>query len=176
MKLVPRIVLWLYALGVGAASVFVLLQYAGLELLGRNFVVYDDGAAVAAVFLLLSIFFLFYRSTPTEREPQTIMHKLENGDLKISYDTLEQLTLKAAAGVRGVNDLRARVHLNEGGTMRIAVKYSIEAGLEIPKTTAELQGTVKQFVEQATGIKVEQVTVYVMELTQAPTVAKKRVE
>lgn len=177
MKLFPRIILWLYALGVAAACVVVLLQYAGTEVLGRNFEIYDDGAAAAVIFLLLSIFFLIYRSKRGDHEPQTITHKLDNGDLKISYDTLEQLSLKAASRVRGVSDLKARVHMNEGGTMRIAMKFSIEAGLEIPKTTAELQDAVKHFVEQTTGIPVEQVTVYVLELAQAQTaVVKKRVE
>jgi uncharacterized alkaline shock family protein YloU len=176
VRLFPRIILWLYALGVAAACVVILLQYAGTEVLGRNFVIYEDGAAAAVIFLLISIFFLIYRTKRMEYEPQTITHRLDNGDLKISYNTLEQLALRAATRVRGVTDLKARVHMNEGGTMRIAVKFAIEAGLDIPKTTAELQDGVKQFVEQTTGIPVEQVTVYVMELASTQPVVKKRVE
>ncbi|ASS75943.1 hypothetical protein CIG75_13900 [Tumebacillus algifaecis] len=171
-------ILWLYALGVAAACVVVLLQYAGFELLGRHFMIYEDGAAAAVIFLLLSIFFLIYRSKQGDHEPQTITHQLDHGDLKISYDTLEQLSLKAASRVRGISDIKARVHMNEGGTMRIAIKFSIEAGLEITKTTAELQSSVKDFVELTTGIPVEQVTVYVLELAQQTQaqVVKKRVE
>jgi uncharacterized alkaline shock family protein YloU len=170
--------LWIYALGVAFVSAVLLLQYAGFNVLDRDLEITNDGAAVATVFLLVSIFFLFYRSRRGRegREPLAVTHKLENGDVKITYDTLEQLATRAAYKLRGVQDLKTRVRVNEGGALVIAVKFAIEADLDIPKTTAELQSSVKDYIEATAGLPVEQVTVYVTQLSVQPEVMKKRVQ
>jgi uncharacterized alkaline shock family protein YloU len=172
--------LWIYALGVAFVSAVVLLQYAGIDVISSAIRITDEGAAVATLFLLVSIFFLFYRSRGGRgrdgREPLSVTHKMENGDVKITYDTLEQLATRAAMKLRGVQDLKTRVRVNEGGALVIAMKFAIEADLDIPKTTAELQTSVKEYIEGTAGLKVEQVTVYVTELSAQPEAAKKRVQ
>lgn len=177
MNLLPRFLLWLYALGVAVSSAVVLLQYFGFEVLGRNFVIYEEGAGAALLFLLISIFFLFYRTKGRGRDPQTITQKAEHGDIKITYDTLEQLATRAAGKVRGIADLNTRVRALENGSLRIAVRFSIQPDFDIPKTTAELQEAIKQHIESIAGITVDQVLVYVTQLAAAPKeAAKKRVE
>ncbi|HEU4963668.1 MAG TPA: alkaline shock response membrane anchor protein AmaP [Bacilli bacterium] len=180
MKFLPRFLLWLYALGGAVASVVVLLQYFGTNVIGHNFEIYEEGAGAALLYLLISVFFLFYRSKGYDREPQTITHKMQNGDVKITFETLEQLASRAAGKIRGITDLKTRVRALETGTVRIAVRYAIEADLDIPKTTAELQETIKTYIESTAGIEVEQVMVYVTQLaSQQPKTkepVKKRVQ
>lgn len=169
--------LWLYALVVGIASVMILLQYAGVHVIGEFIHIADPLAATAVVMLLVSLFFLIYRTGPSKtREPQMITHKMENGDVKIAVDTLEQLATRAAGRIRGVRDLKTRVRANEAGLLRIAVRCAVEADLDIPKTTKELQDSVKSYVEQTAGLPVEQVIVYVSQVAQPQEAAKKRVE
>lgn len=179
MNIIPRILLWLYAAGVAAASVTVLLQYAGLRVLDTRLRITEEGALAALIFLLVSIFFLVYRSRRgggRNREPQTVVHKMEHGDVKITYEAIEQLATRAAVKIRGVKNLETRVRVAEGDALTLAVRFAIEADLDIPKTTAELQGTVKDYIESTTGIPVALVTVYVTEMATAPDVVKKRVE
>ncbi|MBL0388135.1 alkaline shock response membrane anchor protein AmaP [Tumebacillus sp. ITR2] len=164
MKIVPRILLWLYALGIAAASVIGLLDYAGLYRI-YSLQINDETAIAAVVAILFSLFFLFARTGQrAAREPQTVTQRMENGDVKISYETLEQLVGRAASAIRGVQKHSARVRTTEQGLLRIMIRYSIEADLDIPKTTADLQEAVKTYIQTTTGIKVESVTVYVTEL------------
>ena len=81
-----------------------------------------------------------------------------------------------AQRIRGVQNLKNRVRLSANGGLKIAVRFAIDADLDIPKTTAEMQQTVKEYIETTAGISVEDVTVYVTELSAPADVVKKRVE
>ncbi|MGZ4111456.1 MAG: alkaline shock response membrane anchor protein AmaP [Tumebacillaceae bacterium] len=180
MKIVPRMLLWIYAFAVLLVSGFVLVVYANNTFVGgyKTIRIDDTSAAIALLMLLVSIFFLFYRTKRSERHMQAVTHKMENGDVKITFETIEKLAGRAAAKIRGVQDLKTRVRVQENGALVIGVRFAVEADTDIPKTTAELQETVKQYIEGTTGVPVEQVAVYVTELA-APVVketVKKRVE
>lgn len=180
MKIVPRILLWIYALGVAIASGFVLFQYAMDQFSSDSLSISlndDKLAAAALLFFLVSIIFLLYRTKGRRmREPESVTNKMEHGDVKITYETLEQLATRAAAKIRGVQDLKTRARMNENGALRIGVRFAIEPDLDIPKTTAELQETIKSYIEMTTSIPVEQVAVYVTQLAMPREVVKKRVE
>lgn len=179
MKIVPRILLWLYALGIAAVSVLGLLDYAGLYRVPK-LELNDQAAVIAVIAILFSLFFLFARTGQRPaREPQTVTQRMENGEVKISYETIEQLVGRAASTIRGVQNHNTRVRITETGQLKILIRYSIEADLDIPKTTADLQAAVKTYILNTTGIPVESVTVYVTELAVKPDVvqpAKRRVE
>jgi len=177
MNIFPRIILWLYAFAVALVSVALLVLWSGLYDIGNlDSLLYSDEMAIgAAVFLLFSLFFLVFRTKPADTEPQAITHRMEGGDIKISYETLEQLVERAASRIRGVQNLKTRVRQGEHG-MKILVRYAIEADLDIPKTTEELQAGVKSYVEATAGIPVQDVTVHVTELSIPRDVVKKRVE
>lgn len=179
MKIFPRMLLWLYALGIVAVSVIGLLDYAGLYRV-RTLELNDQAAVIAVIAILFSLFFLFARmGYRPAREPETVTHRMENGDVKISFETIEQLVGRAASAIRGVQNHTTRVRTTETGLLKILIRFSIEADLDIPKTTADLQEAVKTYVMTTTGIKVESITVYVTELAVKPDVvqqSKRRVE
>lgn len=178
MKMFPRFILWIYALGVALASIALLLLWSGVVEATMYDIINDQTAIGASIFLLFSIFFLIYRSRGprNEHEPESITHRMENGDVKITHATLEQLVERAAQRIRGVQNLKNRVRLSANGGLKIAVRFAIDADLDIPKTTAEMQQTVKEYIETTAGISVEDVTVYVTELSAPADVVKKRVE
>lgn len=176
MKFFPRMLLFLYAGGIAFVTVMVLLQYAGMSVLGTGIRIFDETAAWSIIFLLLSIFFMFYRTKAREQQTQTIQHKMENGDVQISYETIEQLATRAALKIRGVHDLKTRVRANDAGVARIAVRVQVEPDTDIPKVTKELQDSVKLYVETTTGVSVDSVSVYVTELAPTRETVKKRVE
>lgn len=179
MKVFPRILLWLFALGIAAAAVIGLLDYAGLYRV-PGLQLNDTAAIIAVVALLFSLFFLFASTSKRPpREPQTVTQRMEHGDVKISYETIEQLVGRAASNVRGVRNHTIRVRTTEHGQLQIAIRFAIEADLDIPKTTAELQDGIKSYIQTTTSIPVESVTVYVTELAVKQDVvqtAKRRVE
>jgi uncharacterized alkaline shock family protein YloU len=130
--------------------------------------------AVCAVLFLLSIRFLFLSLRRSRERSGSIDQRTEFGDIRISIETVENLSLKAAARVRGVKDLRARVRVDDSG-LDIQLRSVIDGETSIPQLTEDMQRGVKEHVEEITGIPVASVTVYVANVLQSQTF-KARVE
>ncbi|MCE5173187.1 alkaline shock response membrane anchor protein AmaP [Paenibacillus profundus] len=177
-RIVDRLLLFVYSFVIGAISVAAIL--AALGLMGRPidftepFLIQTTVIATAAVLFLLSVRF-FYVSIRRERASlPSIDQRTDIGDIKISLETIENVALKAAARVRGVKDLKARIRTNEAG-LDIMIRTVVDGETAIPSMTEEVQCQVRDYVQEITGIPVSYVSVYVANIVQTQTF-KARVE
>lgn len=130
---------------------------------------------VAAVVIIIGLRFLVLSVGRMNSTAPTINQRTEHGDIQISIETVENLALKAASRSKGVKDLRARVRVAEAG-LHITVRAFVDGESSIPTLSEDMQRTVSQQIEETTGIPVSDVTVYIANVTQAPTTFKSRVE
>lgn len=121
---------------------------------------------VCAILFLLSLRFLFLSLRRSRERSGSIDQRTDFGDIRISLETVENLSLKAANRVRGVKDLRARVRVDNSG-LDIQLRSVIDGESSIPQLTEEMQRGVKEHVEDITGIPVASVTVYVANVVQS---------
>ncbi|UHA72879.1 alkaline shock response membrane anchor protein AmaP [Paenibacillus sp. 481] len=176
IRVVDRILLFVYSLAVGILSAAVLLiisevvDTAPFGFRGDiQFLV-----ITACVLFLISLRF-FYVSLRRERKSVTsIDQRTEIGDIKVSLETIENVALKAAGRIRGVKDLKARIRTNESG-LDITIRAVVDGESSIPNITEEVQRNVKEYVQEITGIPVSYVSVYVANIVQTQTF-KARVE
>jgi len=185
VKIVDRLLLCLYSLVIGALSV------AALFIVGRG--VPEKRAAgwlhelytvlpwlqavliaVCAAVFLISLRFLYVSLRRGSASAPSIDQRNEFGDIRISLETVENLALKAASRQRGVKDLRARIRIAESG-LDIMLRTVVDGETSIPALTEEIQRSVKEHVEEITGIPVSGVTVFVANVIQTHTF-KSRVE
>ena len=131
-------------------------------------------AAVCAALFLLSIRFLYVSLRRSRERGGTIDQRTDFGDIRISLETVENLALRAAGRHRGVKDLRARVRVDDSG-LDIQLRSVVDGETSIQLLTEEIQRSVKEYVEEITGIPVAMVTVYVANVVQTQTF-KPRVE
>src|SRR5690606_23847524 len=122
--------------------------------------------AVGALLLLLSLHFLYIALRRSSASAPSIDQRTEIGDVRISIETVENLALKAASRHRGVKDLRARVRIAESG-IDIMIRAVVDGESAIPALSEEIQRTVKEHVEDITGIPVSNVAVYVANIIQS---------
>ncbi|UUZ79560.1 alkaline shock response membrane anchor protein AmaP [Paenibacillus sp. P26] len=187
VKVLDRLLLFLLSVVVLIASLVLLFAAFGLISYQQagNFVhdvYYEMNAAVifisvTLVVALLSIRFLYLsvRRGAGESVP-SIDQRTEIGDIRISLDTVENLSLKAANRTRGVKDLRARVKVSQAG-LEIIIRAIVDGESPIPRLTEEMQANVKKHIEEITGIPVAFVSVFIANIQQqtSPTF-KSRVE
>ncbi|XID94151.1 alkaline shock response membrane anchor protein AmaP [Paenibacillaceae bacterium WGS1546] len=186
IKVLDRLLLFLYSLVIGIVSIVaIVVAFGGFSQRWLNAVVADfTGEApivqgvvigVSAVLLLISVrlFFLSFRSDG--HSAPSINQRTDHGDIRISVETVENIALKAASKTRGVKDLRARVRVSEAG-LGIMIRAFVDGEGSIPALSEEMQRTVSQHIEEATGIPVAEVSVFIANVTQAPTTFKSRVE
>lgn len=185
VKVLDRLLLLLFSCAILIASVVLLFLAFGLISTdaAENFVhdiYYDMDTAVifisiTFVIALVSIRFLYLAVRRGKSDVPSIDQRTEFGDIRISLDTVENLSLKAAGRTRGVKDLRSRVKVNQSG-LEIVIRSIVDGESSIPALTEEIQGNVKSHIEDITGIPVAHVTVFVANIQQSSPTFKSRVE
>jgi uncharacterized alkaline shock family protein YloU len=115
----------------------------------------------ALVALLIAVLHGFLaRAYAGPRKPIVIGMQTELGQLNITREALEAIAQRAAFGVKGVKDLHLAAHLAEN-KVAIVTEFSVMAGLNIPDVSGQVQQAVKDEIERATGIVVQEVRVLV---------------
>lgn len=167
MSILDRILLVLLTLGSLAVAVLLLLLGAGV--LGSwPSIVLTDAATypmytiiVAVVFGLLALRFLFYRWARPQED--YIMLPGDHGFIRISFETIRQLSNRTGKSVRGVQEFDTRVRNGQAGVL-LAVRVRVMPDIDITQMSAEVQQAVKGYVEQTAGVIVERITVNIVEL------------
>lgn len=184
VRVVDKLLLFLYSAAIGIISIWMLCVGFGLvslelmqswveELFGSD-AIQITWTVVAAVLLLFSLRFLIVSLQRSSSSSASIDQRTDIGDIRISIETIENLALKAATRQRGVKDLRARVRATDAG-IEIMLRTIVDGESSIPALTEEIQRTVKENVEEITGIPVINVAVFIANVVQSGTF-KSRVE
>lgn len=184
-KIVDRLLLLLYSLIIFVASILVLFtasSWIPIEQVGQtlhNFYFEKNYAypaiVISLVMLLISVRFLILTLRRGRAQAPSIDQRTDFGDIRISMETVENLSLKAAGRTKGAKDLRARVRVNQSG-LEITLRTVVDGESSIPELTEEMQSTVKSYIEDITGIPVASVTVFVANIVQSAPTFKSRVE
>jgi uncharacterized alkaline shock family protein YloU len=186
IKMLDKLLLFLYSVAIGIVSIVAIITASGgfsnkwltkvlSDFTGEDKLLQAIVIGVAVIILLISIrFFVLSVRTGGSSAP-SINQRTEHGDIRISVETVENLALKAASRTRGVKDLRARVRVTESG-LEILIRAFVDGEGSIPTLSEEMQRTVSTQIEEATGIPVAEVSVFIANVTQAPTTFKSRVE
>lgn len=184
-KVIDKLLLFIFSIVVLIASFVLLVAAFGLIPLNGalNFVhdLYTDlkvavpFISVTTIVLLLAARFLYLSVRRGKSSVPSIDQRTEFGDIRISLDTVENLSLKAAARSRGVRDLRARVKVNQAG-IEIVIRAIVDGETPIPALTEEMQVNVKKHIEDITGIPVAFVSVFIANIQQSTPTFKSRVE
>jgi uncharacterized alkaline shock family protein YloU len=183
VRLVDKLLLFLYSIVVFIASCFVLSAAWNWIPLAASILhsMYVDKVPayttiiVGIIIVLISIRFLYISLRRGRAQAPSIDQRTDIGDIRISIETVENLALKAAGRSRGVKDLRARVKVNPSG-LEIVLRTVVDGETSIPELTEDMQNGVKHFIEEITGIPVASVTVFVANIVQSSPTFKSRVE
>jgi uncharacterized alkaline shock family protein YloU len=124
--------------------------------------------AICALLALIAVRLFFVSFRRSQVQAPFIAERTELGEFRISLETIENLSLKAASKVRGVKDLKVRVHVSPPG-LEIDVRTIVDGERIIPELTDEIQKAVKSQIEEIAGYPVVSVSVYVANTVQSST-------
>lgn len=184
IKVVDKLLLFLYSIVIGILSVVMIcvgFRWISSELVEDFFTeLYSEESflitvgVIGIILFLVSLRFLFVSLMRGSANAHSIDQRTEFGDIRISIETIENLSLKAASKQRGVKDLRARVRASDAG-LEIVLRAVVDGESAIPALTEEIQRAVKTHIEEITGIPVINVAVFIANVIQTNTF-KSRVE
>ena len=185
IRMLDRLLLFLYSIAIGAAAILLIVAASGgfassflqdaVNRLTDDRTVQAVVIGASIVVLLVSLRFFVVSVRRSGPQAPSINQRTEHGDIRISVETVENLALKAAARTRGVKDLKARVRVAEAG-LEILIRAFVDGEGSIPALSEDIQRTVSQQIEDATGIPVAEVSVYIANVTPTAASFKSRVE
>ena len=183
-RVVDRLLLFLFSLAVAVAAAIVILYAFGLlgeffdwfawDRLGNSVAHTAWVVVVASLLMVVALRMLYVSLRSDHRPPPSIDQRTGFGDIRISLETVENLTLKAASRIKSMRDLKARVNVSEAG-LELTLRAVVDGDTPIPDLSEEAQRTVKEYVEEVTGIPVAQVSVYIANVASS-TSFRSRVE
>lgn len=185
IKVLDRLLLFIFSLVVLITACTLLvcafgwISFQSAGTFAHN-VYYDLDTAIPFIILtiivaVISIRFLFVAVRRSKANAPSIDQRTDYGDIRISLETVENLSLKAAKRTRGVKDLKCRVRVSPAG-LEIIIRAIVDGESSIPLLTEEMQSGVKTHIEEITGIPVAVVTVFVANIQQSAPTFKSRVE
>ena len=179
MKISPinRLLLILLTLIVALFTVFVLVFFIAIA---SNIIPIDTLANLLKDFeptwqfflvsILISVFLFFisikllFTSTKTPTPNSALLKYTELGLIKVSINALEVMVQKAISSFEEIKDAKISV-LYEADVLKIRLKVLVMPDMVLPDLSVSLQKKVKEYIETYAGIAVEEVFVYIDNLT-----------
>ncbi len=173
LKLADRILLALYALlgialllgGIGCwiwpdwlnilnqtilwAGGFGVLSYVALGLL----------MVILLVWPVRLIMISCRREPKTDKSSVSIQHT-EDGAVRVSVAAMDTLVKQAIVQTEGVVDLKTKI-INHEDSITVKIDMTLEADVHIPNVTMRMQRSIKNFIEEFSGIAVREVEILV---------------
>ena len=125
---------------------------------------YIYAIVVSIVWFILGLRFLFYRIS--SHDVDFVVLPGEFGNIRISFETIRQLSNRTGKSVKGVQEFDTRVRNGQQGIW-LAIRVRVLPDLDLNAMSREIQSAVKEYVENTTGVTVERVTVHVAELASS---------
>ncbi len=128
---------------------------------------------ISLLFFALSIIFLL-SGVRSNKDKKAVSKHTNIGEIKISLNSIENIAINASRKAIGIKETKTFVKKADDG-VEIEVRIIVMPDLSIPVISEEVQGRVKNAVEESSGISVKQVRVVVESIYTGIT-SKPRVE
>jgi uncharacterized alkaline shock family protein YloU len=113
--------------------------------------------------ILIAIRFFFYRVRRGAPSTDYVSLNGDHGSIRISHETIRQLANRSGKTIRGVQEFDTRIRSGEQGIVLIT-RVRVLPDIELAKMSADIQNSLKEYVERTTGIDVTEVVVHVAEV------------
>jgi uncharacterized alkaline shock family protein YloU len=185
-KMFDRVLLFIYSVTIAFATIILLsmsfawidydLSVNYLDNLYREPMVRNIFVGISIAFLLFSCRLVYLSIRANNRRLPSIDQRTDFGDIRISFDTVQSLAMRAAGRIRGLGEIKARIHVNDSG-LEVELRVVVDGEHSIPQLTEEAQRTVKDHIEEMTGIPVANISIFVSNVsTTSSSTFKARVE
>lgn len=165
-------------LGVLFAAALGVVAYAGNQLQIRlgdyTLTMYNHGVlavllvgVIALIVLLWGLKLLalaFKREPRLDRSSVSVQHT-EDGSVRISVAAMDTLVKQAIAHDEGVVDVKTSI-INHEDSISVSIDMTLASDVHIPNVTMMMQRSIKNFIEEFSGIAVREVTIMVSKIIE----------
>lgn len=176
MGIILRIVLFIFSIAVATMGVIAVL--AGFRVFSISYLsswvdlLYETSdyrliVIILGLLLVLGSIYLFYRSIYVKREEKPIQYyvtETDSGQVRISLAAIEGIALNSISSVAGIREPQIKIQLDEHQQAIVKLSALFSGNRPIPELSEELQGIIKQEIEQIVGIELVKVEIAISNL------------
>lgn len=169
MNLFQRLITFLFTLLMIAITfLFTLYSFRILpEIFLEELVLSLYGCYEVGIISLILLLFGLYLLQPLvvrQEKGEALIEDNDLGDLKVSLGAIEGLIIREVRETEGIEQVRARLKWLEDG-LQVSLRIQVSPGLELPSLTSKLQSSLRNQVQQQTGVKINGVQILVEEIS-----------
>lgn len=167
MRIVDRLIITLAALltlVLGGTTLALVAGWNGipwlLDVMAAARGVYRVEAILAGILAVAVALYLLVVAWQRQPQPEVVRQAGPLGEVVVSLRAMEALVTQAAAGVRGVRDVDARLsHQGEG--LVVDLRLGVTAERPVPELSAEVQQRVAERIKETLGFEAARVGVQI---------------
>ncbi|MGI6038325.1 MAG: alkaline shock response membrane anchor protein AmaP [Limnochordia bacterium] len=172
MRTIDRIIMTLAALGFLALALLAFSLPLSSGLVNELIIWFDylarfgalETTVVGLVALLIALS-LAYLAWGRRGQLPSLIKEGELGQLRISFQTVEELVHRAARDVNGVRDVHTRLRSTPQG-IDITLQLKVIPDVHIPETGETVQRRVRDYLLSTTGVEVKQIQVQIQSIAR----------
>ncbi|MCQ2373062.1 MAG: alkaline shock response membrane anchor protein AmaP [Phascolarctobacterium sp.] len=164
MGIADRIILTLYTLLMAVVSVAVLLCSLGVFPHNSLMSFFNEIPgnwvfAVSSVITLLVSLRLLVTGLGVTDDTSLLLNENDNGKILVGKGAIENYISTLSQEIYGIYNVKALAKLDKK-FISVRISASIEPGINIPETTAEVKANVRESIKKVTGIEVKEIEVF----------------
>ena len=128
------------------------------------------GLAIGLIALIVliwgfKILSLSFKRPPRMDRSSVSVQNSENGSVRISVAAMDTLVKQAIAHDEGVVDIKTSI-INHEDSISVSIDMTLASDVHIPNVTMMMQRSIKNFIEEFSGIAVREVTIMVSKIVE----------
>ena len=140
------------------------LRVTGLLTIGEEGKIFKF---VGFIFFFFLFLLLWMAGLHTKKPLQTIIHETELGEIRISFNAVEALALRAVKRIHGVKEAEIDVLADPNG-LKFRVGIVSTPDLNIPQLLCEIRNHLQDYIKDTIGIPVSATEVTVAKVSSEP--------
>lgn len=128
--------------------------------------------AAVGVLLLLALIFLILGLKPKKKPGNAVVKGSEFGEVMISINAVENMVLRVVQQTRGIKDVSRKINFTPDGLI-VRIVINVMPDIALPELIKELQSKTKEYLEEITGVTVNEVKVLVENVNMDQAASKK---
>ena len=174
MKLIEKIILVIYSIIILILSfVFCLLifRFVNVDIINNfifqilnNYILSIITVIISVIFILMSIKCIFFLSKKSDLYKDNILLKNEEGNLKITKTTIENLTINSLNGFASIKDMTVKVKFDKQNDILINICILADENVKMQELTQNIRNKLKNTVKKSTGLEIKEINIKIKDI------------
>lgn len=121
------------------------------------------GGFAAVILLSIRSLRMAFRREPGPDKTSVSVQNTEDGSVRISVQAMDTLVKQAIGHTEGVAAIKTHI-INHEDSITVQIEMTLESDVHIPNITMLMQRSIKNFIEEYSGIAVREVTVMITDI------------